>query len=89
MEAGDRPLVETYADSVQMEMSVYGAVLKFGLLGGPGKDAVPTAVVRISPQMLHVLARLLANASDQYDKEVGKITIPDAVYEELGLRKDL
>jgi hypothetical protein len=81
--------IEIYADSVQMEMTVYGAVLKFGLLTGPGKEPTPTATVRVSPQMLHIMARLLANASNSYDKDVGVINIPDTLYAELGLKKEI
>jgi hypothetical protein len=81
--------IEIYADSIQMEMNVYGAVLKFGLLGGPDKDPAPTATVRVSPQMLHVMARMLANASNQYDKDVGIVNIPDTLYAELGLKREL
>ena len=81
--------VELYADSVQVEMGVYGAVLRFGLINGPGKDPSPVASVRVSPQMLHILARILIKTSNSYDTDMGAISLPDTLYAELGLKKDL
>lgn len=83
------PPAEYYADSFKMDLTIYGAVLKFGLLSGPGKGEQTVAVVRVSPQMMHVIARLLANASNKYDADMGPISLPDTLYAELGLKKDI
>ncbi len=82
---------DVYADSTNITTGIYGTLLRFGVTTGvPGSDEViPVVNVRMSPQHAFVLCQLLKKQLRQYQEQIGAITIPAAVLEELGLDSEL
>ena len=83
-----------YVDSVRIAFGPYGFVLELGVQGladMPGSERPPTkrlALVRMSPQHALILSKLLANNVATYQQKIGKITLPDGLYRDLGLEPE-
>ena len=52
--------------------------------GDPVEDV---AIIRMSPQHASVMNKLFTESLKEYQKQIGKINMPDAVYEK-SVRKD-
>ncbi len=80
---------EYYVDSVRMALNVYSVILELGMqrvkdtLGSEPPQTKRLAVVRMSPQHALVLMKLLEKNLNAYQKEIGKIAIPDDLYRNL------
>lgn len=79
---------EYFADSVQFEANPYSVNLIFGINRGeqPNTNMVS---VRMSPQHALVMTQLLRKNLKEYEAKVGKIQLPDAMYEGLEIDKEL
>jgi hypothetical protein len=84
---------DTYADSVQFEVTVWGVTLEFGLsqMPPPGFQGkvphIPRVRVHMSPQHAKVMAKIFVKNVQAYEKEVGTIAIPTELYKQLGLEE--
>ena len=87
----ERTIPDFYSDSVQFEINVYGITLEFGQgqkapRGFQGKvPARPVVRVHMSPQHAKVMAKLFAKNMQAYEVQVGKIPIPPALLDDLGI----
>lgn len=90
----EKAVPEFYADSVNFELSVYGATLEFGKLRKPPPNftgpppSTPVAVVHMSPQHAKVMAKLFFRSMKEYEAKVGKINIPGDLLAGLGLEEE-
>jgi hypothetical protein len=82
------PPPEYYSDSVRMAMSPYGLALEFGVQASVG-DARTQAVVRMSPQHAFVFCQILRKNLRAYQEQVGPISLPEEIFAELQIDKEL
>jgi hypothetical protein len=82
------PPPEYYSDSVRMAMSPYGLALEFGVQASVG-DARTQAVVRMSPQHAFVFCQILRKNLRAYQEQVGPISLPEQIFTELEIDKEL
>jgi hypothetical protein len=81
---------EYYSDSLRIQGGVYGFMFSFGLQSdGTSGDAVTQAIVRMSPQHAVVMFQLLKKNLRAYQKQVGTISLPDQLFADLELDKDI
>jgi len=80
---------EYYSDAVQVGVSPYGVTLSFGLQTNSPGDAKAVAVVRMSPQHALVMYQVLKSNLRAYEQQVGTIALPDRLFEEMGLEKEI
>jgi|SRR3990172_11212339 len=87
----ERTIPDFYSDSVQFEINVYGVTLEFGQVqklprSFQGKvPPRPVVKVHMSPQHAKVMAKLFVKNMQAYEEQVGKIPIPQALLDELGI----
>lgn len=75
-----------YASGVEMTVSPWDFTLRFSLREGPTpKDVRPVATVILSPQHAYIVARLLMKNVDAYEQQIGKISLPPRLLNDLGL----
>lgn len=89
----EKAIPDTYADSTRFDITVYGVTLEFGQIRsvagvGHRSSHIPRVRVSMSPQHAKVLAKLLMKNMKAYEAQVGKITLPRQVLEELGIAED-
>jgi hypothetical protein len=77
---------EYYADSVQFMTNIYGFTLEFGTIQ-PEQEGAPRPRVRIkmSPQHAKIMALQLLRNVQEYETRVGKVNMPDELYQSLGI----
>lgn len=81
---------EFYADATQITSTLYGFALHFGLTNNSmGQENRTVATVRMSPQHTKVLCQLMKKQLRSYEETAGVIALPDALYEELGIEKEI
>lgn len=78
-----------YSDSVQVLTSLYGMAFDFGLRDMSGDGVKPQAVVRMSPQHAYVFCQVLRKHLKGYEKDIGPIALPDDVFSNLDIDKEL
>ena len=85
---------EFYVDSIRLGASAYTITFELGLagMGDPSSREAPpsrrVAIVRMSPQHALIFSRLLAKNLGVYQEQAGRINVPRAVLEELGLEPE-
>lgn len=91
--AGDVPLPvqsahvpEAYVNCVQFGVGVYDFALAFGLQR-PASPADYVIRLHMSPQHALVMTSMLVNNIRAYEQQVGPITLPVALQEELKIRE--
>ncbi len=80
---------EFYTDAVRINVSPYGLRLDFGLQADSPNDSRAQAVVRMSPQHAVILYQMLKKTLRAYEDQVGKINMPDRLYTELEIEKEI
>ena len=84
--ADDDRVPTFYASGVQIVSSPWDFSLRFSLREGDSpKDVRPVATVILSPQHAYVVARLLLKNVDAYEQQIGKITLPPRLLNDIGL----
>jgi hypothetical protein len=89
----EKTIPDTYADSTRFDITVYGVTLEFGQTrpasgAGHRPPHIPRVRVSMSPQHAKVVALLLMKNMKAYEAQVGRITLPQQVLEELGIAED-
>jgi hypothetical protein len=87
-------IADTYTDAVQFLMNAWGVTLEFGI-GQPAPPGfvgqvppVPRVRVHMSPQHAKIMAKLLVKNVQEWEKQVGKIDLPKALYEQYGIEDE-
>lgn len=80
---------DVYADGVSIQAGYAGVALIFNRTAGDPPAPVPVAVVRTSPQQALVLVQLLRKVLRTYESDVGKINLPDDLYDALEIDRSL
>lgn len=82
---------EFYVDAVRVGLTPYSLVMHFGVQdvteGEVGQRAPVKELVtlRMSPQHALIFAQVLQKHIDLYEEKVGKLALPAAIFESLGL----
>jgi len=76
---------ELYSNSVEFGVSAYEFTFMFGLKGIKKGEPKPLVNVRMSPQHAKVMSLLLAKNVRNYEKEIGEISLPSKLINELKL----
>ena len=76
-----------YCDSLQLSTSVWGSTLYIGELR-PGAKPVLHARIKVSPQMLRAVALLANKHVHDYSKNVGEVSLPDALLRSWGIEEE-
>ena len=90
----EKPVPDTYADSVMFEVSVYGVTLEFGQSQKPRPNVqgrvphLPRVRVHMSPQHAKVMAKLLVKNMRQYEEQVGTIGLPKELLDDMGIEEE-
>jgi hypothetical protein len=79
---------DLYADGVAVQGGPYGFSVIFTRSGNDPLAPTPVAVMRMSPQQTFVLARQLAKVVRIYEDQIGKINLPPAFLESLGIAEE-
>lgn len=78
----DQPVPEFYANSIFINVSPFELELQNLLVDSQQK--VKGAVnIRMSPQTAYTLARALNKQLDEYEKQIGPISLPDELREAM------
>jgi Protein of unknown function (DUF3467) len=80
---------DLYTDSVRIGTNPYGLTIQFGLAADSPGEAKPVATIRMSPQHALVFSALLRQHLRAYTEQVGSISLPDQLFEDLGIDKDI
>jgi hypothetical protein len=73
---GESKLPVFYINGVNVEVSVYDFILNCGLRTVEQKEPSPLVKIVMSPQHAKVLASLLTNSVNQYEKDLGELPLP-------------
>ncbi len=76
-----------YVNSVSFGISVYDVQMNFGVQSGPDSPMEDVAVIRMSPQHALVMTKMLLKNLQSYEKQVGKINLPQELLEEMGIEE--
>lgn len=77
-----------YASGLNVVVSPWDVTLRFSIReGDTPKDIRPVANIILSPQHAWVLARLLRKQVDEYERQVGKISLPPRLLNDLGVEE--
>lgn len=79
---------DIYTNQVNLTMSVYDVIFKFGQMTGPKDSPDVKAIIRMSPQHAKVFGLLLNKHIMAYEKDIGKISLPSGLLKDLGLDKE-
>ncbi len=82
MEPQTKQPIQLYANSAEVEATVYDLAIKFGTFQASGERSVD-AVIRMSPQHAQSLVYLLERFVNLYKQEVGDFRLPDEHVESL------
>jgi Protein of unknown function (DUF3467) len=80
---------EFYADAVRINLTPYGVRLDYGLTTDSPNDSRAVATVRMSPQHAVVMYQMLKKSLRLFEEQVGKINLPDALYTELDIEREV
>jgi hypothetical protein len=90
----ERTISDIYSDSVRFDFTVYGVTLEFGQLQKPRPTTqgpaphIPKIRINMSPQHAKVLAKLFAKNMANYEKQIGKIALPEELLRELQIEEE-
>src|SRR5688500_16540991 len=90
----EKAIPDTYADSTTFEVSLYGVTIEFGQSRRPAPGSsgrpphIPRVRVHMSVQHAKVIAKLLVKNMQEYEKQVGPVVLPEALYKELGISEE-
>lgn len=83
------PMVpDIYADGAGLLAGLFGFSIVFTRSGNDPLAPTPLVVVRMSPQQALVLARQLTRVVGLYEDQIGKITLPEAFLQSLGVAQE-
>lgn len=87
----DDDLPDIYADSINLNLGLYGISIVLGRVKGDLAEptTVPVGVVRMSPQLALVLTQLLRKSLRKFQEDVGAINLPDTVLQSLEIDREL
>jgi hypothetical protein len=74
---------EFYTNAVRFIIHFYDVQLIFGVRTDPEKPIKDIAVMRMSPQHALVMSKLLEKNLRAYEKQMGKISLPQPLLEQL------
>jgi hypothetical protein len=80
---------DLYADALEIGAGAYGLVFRFGLATQSPGDQKLVATIRMSPQHALVMYQILKRNLREYEKQVGKINLPDELFDEMGLEREI
>jgi len=80
---------DVYVNGIQINSGPWDVSIEFYLRKGADPKEVPTSLgtVRMSPAHALILARLLQRQVDQYQEQIGRISLPRKLYNDLGLEE--
>jgi hypothetical protein len=90
----ERAIPDIYSDSVRFDMTVYGVTLEFGQgqkprpTGAGPAPHVPKIRINMSPQHAKVLAKLFAKTMASYEQQIGKISLPQQLLDDLNIEDE-
>ena len=85
----DASLPDIYADGVTVQAGYAGFTLIFSKSSSDPAPPVPVGIVRMSPQQALVMTQLLRKILKSYEGDIGKISIPEALFDALEIEKEL
>lgn len=77
---------EFYVDSVNVGTQLYGSTMWLGTLR-EGQPPLVKVIVKMSPPMTKIISLILSKHIREYERDVGPINIPKALYHSLGLEE--
>lgn len=80
---------EIYADAVRLNASPYSFTFDFGVQTSNPDGVQTQAIIRMSPQHTLVFYQILKNYLREYQDKIGIIGLPDALFSELKIEKDI
>lgn len=81
---------EYYADATRVSAGPYGFMFHFGLTSDSAAgDAQTAAIVRMSPQHALVMYQILKKHLREYEKQIGRIDLPDALFSDMGIEREV
>ena len=75
-----------YATGVQLRTSLFEIIVKFSVKHPNGESSL-VCDMHLSPTSAMLLYAVLENHLATYEKQFGKIPVPDAIYTSLGAKK--
>ena len=87
-EKNQQDIQERYVDSMQIQTSLYTAVLTFGDQRTPGPP-IDHIRLRVSPQMLKAISMLTSKHVRDYESNIGHIAIPNELAHDWGLEEEI
>jgi len=80
---------EIYSDAARVGSTPFGFVFDFGLSTQTPGEAQTQAIVRMSPQHALVFYQILKQHLRNYELNIGKISLPDEIFDELRIERDI
>ena len=77
---------EYYVDSLNVATQLYGCTMWLGTLRADGPPLV-RVILKMSPPMAKVMSLILSKHIREYERDIGPINIPKALYHWLGLEE--
>ena len=77
---------EVYVDSLNVGTQLYGCTMWLGTLRA-GQPPLVKVILKMSPPMVKVMSLILSKHIQNYEKDIGPITIPKTLYHSLGLEE--
>ena len=77
---------EYYVDSLNVATQLYGCTMWLGTLRA-GEPPLVRVTLKMSPPMAKVMSLILAKHIREYERDIGPINIPKALYHSLGLEE--
>lgn len=85
----DTTLPDLYADGVTVQAGYAGFALVFSKSSSNSAIPEPVGTVRMSPQQAFVMTQLLRKILKSYEGDIGKINIPEELFDTLEIEKEL
>ena len=82
-----KPIPDLYTNSAQFEFSAFDVTITFGMKKHQDRPVEDVAIIRMSPQHALAMGKMLMEQLKEYEQQMGKINIPDDVYQK-SVRKD-
>lgn len=77
-----------YCDSVHLTTGVWGTTLYLGELR-PGQKPLLRAKIKVSPQMLRAISLLTQKHLNDYEKNIGPVSLPNQLIHSWGIEEEL
>jgi hypothetical protein len=85
----DPTVPDVYADGVTVQAGYAGFTLIFTRSMGDVSLPATVGIVRMSPQQSLVMTQLLRKILKSYEDDIGKISVPDELFESLEIEREL